>query len=273
MGESRVALVTGCSSGIGQDLAGRLVQRGYEVVATARRVEDLSGLQAGTKLSLDVTDDASVGAAVEAALAAHGRIDVLVNNAGFSLPGAIEDRPEAIRAMFETNLFGALRLIRAVSPTMRRQGQGRIVNIGSISGRWSLALWGGYSATKAALASITYAARGELGPFGIKVVLVEPGPIRTGFHPKTELAFEGLAENASSPYSDLYRRGRALNAALHGKDPGPEAVSRIVLRAIEARRPALHYFAGLSPGIRLVLAAPVGLREAFFEAALARVKA
>ena len=144
---SRVVLITGCSTGIGHDLAQRLARSGYIVVATARREETLRDLQAALKLPLDVTQPQSVSRAVECTLERYGRIDVLINNAGYALPGALEEiSDEQVQRLFDVNVFGSLRMIRAVSPHMRRQRAGRIINLSSISGKLVVPANGAYSA-------------------------------------------------------------------------------------------------------------------------------
>lgn len=277
MKERRVVLITGCSSGIGRETAKLLAARGYAVAATARRLEDLAGVDAATRLTLDVTSEESTREAVDAVLRAQGRIDVLVNNAGFAIPGAVEDSPEeTMRSMFEVNVFGLLRLIRAVAPSMRKEGSGRIVNIGSIAGRWSMGVWGGYSATKAAVAAIGDAARQELKPFGVRVILVEPGPIRTRFHEKPEAFFRAASAaqpGAASAYADLYRQSEALNAAMRARNPGPETAALAVLKAIEAPKPKSRYLAGVPIGARLMLGLGDGPRDAWFESATKEAKA
>jgi NADP-dependent 3-hydroxy acid dehydrogenase YdfG len=159
---SQVVLITGCSTGIGRDLVQRLTQSGYEVVATARNVETLGDLPAALKLPLDVTQADSISQAVACALERFGRIDVLVNNAGYALRGAIEGvAVEQAQKMFDVNVFGVMRMIQAVAPHMRQRGTGRIINISSIAGRLSTPVNGAYSATKFAVEALSDAMRLE----------------------------------------------------------------------------------------------------------------
>jgi NADP-dependent 3-hydroxy acid dehydrogenase YdfG len=152
---SQVVLITGCSTGIGRDLVQHLKQGNYTVVATARHVETLADLPADLKLPLDVTCAESIAHAVEATLQQFDRIDVLVNSAGYAVPGAIEDIPdERVQQLFDVNVFGAVRLIRAVLPGMRQQRSGRIINLSSIAGRFSAPVDGLYSASKFALEAL-----------------------------------------------------------------------------------------------------------------------
>ena len=203
-GSSLVVLITGCSTGIGRAAASHLAARGYTVIATARRVEDLADLAAAgcRTLPLDVTDEASMRAAVDAVEAAHGRIDVLVNNAGYSQSGAVESVPLArTRAQFETNVFGPLRLTQLVLPGMRRRRAGRVVNVSSMGGRLVFPGGGVYHASKYAVEALSDALRYELRPFGIAVVLIEPGLIKTNFAAT-------VGAKLSTLTTDATRRGR-----------------------------------------------------------------
>ena len=176
----RVILITGCSSGIGRATAIRLAARGHVVYASARKLAAIADLeQHGCRLlALDVCDEASMAAAVRAIEAEHGAVDVLVNNAGYSQSGAIEAVPlERVRAQFETNVFGAVRLIQLVLPGMRRRKAGRIVNLSSMGGRLVFPGGGFYHATKYAIEAISDALRFEVRGFGVQVVLVGPRPI------------------------------------------------------------------------------------------------
>lgn len=173
---SKVILITGCSTGIGRDLAQRLTKAGYRVIATARKVETLDGVDTTLKLPLDVTNPASVEKAVAHVIQQLGRIDVLVNNAGYGVRGALEEVPvEQTQQMFDVNVFGVLRMIQAVVPHMRQQKSGRIINISSIAGKLPTPVNGTYSASKFALEALSDALGFELAAFGIRVVVVEPG--------------------------------------------------------------------------------------------------
>lgn len=173
----RRVLITGCSTGIGRTTAEVLAGRGHEVIATARRPETLSGLPVARTLALDVVDDVSVAALV----AETGPVDVLVNNAGVLVRGPVETVPghEALR-VFEINVLGTLRMVRAYAPAMRRSGSGTIVNVSSVLGRVALPLTGIYTSSKWAVEGLSEALRQELGHFGVRVVVVEPGTVTTG---------------------------------------------------------------------------------------------
>lgn len=240
MGIGPVVLITGCSSGIGRDLVTHLAGAGYRVVATARRPESLSGLPAALKLPLDVERPESVTAAVEGTVEALGRVDVVVNNAGYGQLGPLETMTEeAMHRVFAVNVHGPLRLIQAVAPHMRRQGSGRIINLSSVAGLTSFPMWGAYCATKSALEAMSDALRLELLPFGIHVVVVEPPSIRTGFEETARTSVSNL--DTVPAYREMYQAIDRVFQMLSRRAPGPEAVSRVVKRAIEARRPRARY--------------------------------
>lgn len=261
---SKAVLVTGCSSGIGRTTALRLVRAGWPVWATARRLETLEELAAAGchTLSLDVTDAASRRAAVEAVTAEAGAVGVLVNNAGYSQSGALEEVPlELVHRQFETNVFGLLALCQLVLPGMRRQGWGRIVNLGSMGGRLTFPGGGVYHATKHALEAISDALRFEVAGFGIDVVHVQPGLIRTRFGEAAAESMQGLAE--VGPYGEFERGVARATREAYEKGPlarlggDPEAVARVIERALTARRPRPRYrvtaSAHLLMGLRALL--------------------
>jgi NAD(P)-dependent dehydrogenase (short-subunit alcohol dehydrogenase family) len=251
---SKIVLITGCSSGIGRDLAQRLAQASYTVVATARKEEALEGLDVALMLPLDVTQPESVKQAVERTIQQFGRIDVLVNNAGYALRGAVEEVPvDQAQKMFDANLFGVMRMIQAVVPHMRQQKSGRIINISSIVGKLVTPANGTYSATKFALEGLSDALRLELAPFGIQVVLVEPGSIKTQFHNTVEANAEEIFSNPNSPYQPLYLQYQKVTADMRRQEPGPDAVSRVIQQAIETPRPKARYVAGFTLAGKLVM--------------------
>jgi NAD(P)-dependent dehydrogenase (short-subunit alcohol dehydrogenase family) len=248
MRPGRSILITGASSGIGREAALRLARAGHLVLAGGRRPDALAALAAAARgrvepLALDVTDPGSVAAArVEVERRTGGRgPDVLVNSAGYALPGPLEALAEGdLRKLFETNVFGLLAVTRAFLPGMRERGQGRVVNVGSIMGRVAMPLLGAYNASKHAVAAITEALRLELAPFGITVVLVEPGAVRTGFAAR---ALEGLApyRDPASPYAAALAGTDAAWARVYRLAPGPAAAGRAVARAASTARPARRY--------------------------------
>src|SRR4051794_40883947 len=197
---SEAVLITGCSTGIGRATAEHLATRGHTVYATARRLDSIADLEAhGCRLlELDVTDDASMTAAVKTVEEAEGAVGVLVNNAGYSQSGAVESvSMDAVRRQFETNVFGLVRMCQLVLPGMRRQRWGRIVNLSSMGGRLVFPGGGYYHATKFAVEALSDALRFEVKGFGVDVVLIEPGLIKTEFG---TAAVGSLAEDTDGPY-------------------------------------------------------------------------
>lgn len=251
---TQIILITGCSSGIGRDLASRLSSAGYTVVATARDVNTIADLPVPLMLPLDVTQPESIKNVVERTILRFGRIDVLINNAGYAVRGAVEEVPvDQAQHMFDTNLFGVMRMVQAVAPHMRRQGSGRIINISSVVGKLVTPANGTYSASKFAMEGLSDALRLELAPFGVKVVLVEPGSIKTPFHATMEKNGKEIFANSASPYQPLYCQYEKVTADMRRREALPEAVSQVVQRAIESRRPKPRYVAGFPFSGKVVL--------------------
>jgi NAD(P)-dependent dehydrogenase (short-subunit alcohol dehydrogenase family) len=243
-------LITGCSSGIGRATALLLAERGWRVCATARRVEAIADLEAAgcRLLPLDVTDEASMSAAVRAVESEHGAVRALVNNAGYSQHGALESLTmEAIRAQFDTNVFGPLRLAQLVLPGMRNAGRGRIVNVSSMGGRFVLPGAGAYHGSKWALEALSDALRFESAGFGVDVVIVEPGPVaHTRFARAVRDHMDGV-EQQHEPFGVFNRAVVGISAAALERSPlrhlmaGPERVARVVVAALEAESPRARY--------------------------------
>lgn len=250
-------LVTGCSSGIGLAAAQVLLDAGHVVYATARRAETLTQLAtAGAHvLTLDVTSEESMTAAVRAIEAEHGRVGALVNNAGYGEYGTIEETDlDKVRTMFETNVFGLARLTQLVLPAMRAAREGRIVNVGSMGGRFTFPVGGYYHATKYAVEALSDALRNEVRGFGVGVSLVEPGLIRTGFE-GTALASGTAAAQGNSPYAALLASSASNTTGGYGNrliSAGPEAVGKVIRRAIESRHPKPRYI--VTPTARALIA-------------------
>ncbi len=253
------ALITGCSTGIGRATAVELTKHGYEVVATARRPESIEDLDVAGKLALDVDDDASVARAVAEA----GEIDVLVNNAGFGIHGPVEKMPlDTIRRLFETNVFGVIRTVQAFAPQMRGRGRGAIVNVSSVSGRVSAPLGGFYSATKYAVEALSEALHYELGHFGVRVVIIEPGIIETRFD--TNRVITNCDE---PPYDELDEQWHASREKLQqGPAPGPELVAQTIAEALTTGEPKLRWPVGADAD--LVLEVRNSSTDEEFEAAM-----
>jgi NAD(P)-dependent dehydrogenase (short-subunit alcohol dehydrogenase family) len=240
MSDSRpVALVTGASSGVGQATASLLASRGFRVFGTSRNPsgEATAGVE---MLPLDVRDDASVAACVAGVTARAGRLDLLVNNAGFEQAGALEELSlEEARAQFETNFFGVVRMVKEVLPILRGQRSGRIINLSSLAGLAAAPFMGMYSASKFAVDGYTEALRLEVSPLGILVSQVEPGWLHTPMmgHRKSSVRTIG-------DYDQWRGRAYAAVRAAEEKGPGPELVAETIVRIAGSRRPRLRYLVG-----------------------------
>jgi NAD(P)-dependent dehydrogenase (short-subunit alcohol dehydrogenase family) len=254
---SRAVLITGCSSGIGRATARLLASQGWTVYATVRRTEGLDDLtQAGCRLMrLDLTEEPSMEAAVRTIEEEQGAVGVLINNAGYSQSGAVERVPiDLVRKQLETNVIGPARLIQLVLPRMREQRWGRIVNVSSMGGRLVFPGGGYYHATKYALEALSDALRFEVQGFGIEVIVIEPGLIRTAFG---ETGAATVSTDPADPYAafhqdvarstrDVYERG--FLARLGG---APEDVAEVIARALSAEHPKTRYM--VTPSARLLI--------------------
>jgi NAD(P)-dependent dehydrogenase (short-subunit alcohol dehydrogenase family) len=245
---SRAVLISGCSSGIGRATALRLAASGWTVYATARRRDSIADLEAAgcRTLALDVCDENSMSAAVREVEGAEGAVGVLVNNAGYSQSGAVEAVPmDRVRAQFETNVFGLVRLTQLVLPAMRAQRWGRVVNLSSMGGRLVFPGGGFYHATKYAVEALSDALRFEVRGFGIDVVVIEPGLVRSGF---AEAAVGAMGpDGAGDPYAAFHAAVARGTREVYEKGPlavlagTPDDVARTIERAVSARRPRPRY--------------------------------
>lgn len=239
---SKAVLITGCSSGIGEATARRLAGGGWTVYATARKPEAIEHLaQHGCRtLALDVTDEASMQAAVAEVVRAEGAVGVLINNAGYSQGGAVEQvSMEEVRRQFETNVFGAIRMAQLTLPGMRAQRWGKVVNIGSMGGRLTFPGGGLYHATKYSLEALSDAMRFEVKGFGVDVVLIEPGLITTEFANNALVAAE--EDGAENPYADFEAKVAVLTKGVYESPVrhlggGPDVVAKAIEKAITRRR-------------------------------------
>ena len=256
---SRAVLVTGTSSGIGKATALRLAAHGWRVYATARRAADLAELaEAGCQtLALDVTDEASMVAAVAQIEAAEGAVGVLINNAGYSQSGAVATVPlDQVRREFETNVFGLARLVQLVVPGMRRQRWGKIINLSSMGGRLTFPGGGYYHASKYAVEALTDALRFEVAGFGIDAVIIEPGLIRSRFGATAATSVAAPATDAD-PYAAFNASVAKISQETYQSGPlarlggTPEDVAATIERAINARRPRTRYL--VTPSARVLL--------------------
>lgn len=250
----KVAIVTGGSSGIGYATSLLLARKGFYIYASVRDIDKSSSLQSIAEaerlplrpVQLDVTDDSSIKAAVEEIVSEKGRIDILVNNAGYGLFGAFEDLSlDEIKAQFETNFFGVVRVTQHVLPIMRNKhdhGDGIIVNVGSINGKIAFPVLSAYSATKFAIEGLSESIAYELEPFGIKVILIEPGPIRSNFMKGSLLPKRAL--DPKSPYSALVQKFYDKTKSQYDDAISPEEVAETIFHAISNDEPEFRYVVG-----------------------------
>jgi NAD(P)-dependent dehydrogenase (short-subunit alcohol dehydrogenase family) len=244
----RVVLVTGASSGIGLACATHLAGQGFRVYGTSRRVTDSPAAGAATApgsvttLTADVTDDHSAEQVVASILSREGRLDIVVNNAGMAIAGAVENTSiEEAKRQLEVNFFGAFRVCHAVLPSMRRQGSGYIVNIGSIGGIIALPYQAMYSASKFAMEGLSEALRLEVRRFGIRVVIIEPGDHKTALTQNRRLT---AMSNETDAYRESFEAALARAAQDEQSGPGPEQVARLLHRIVNNPDPRLRYTIG-----------------------------
>lgn len=254
--EKKVILITGASSGIGFDAAQTLARQGHTVYAAARRVEKMEPLQSdGVKvMRMDVTDSASMAEGVKTVLDAEGRIDVLVNNAGYGYFGAVENvTMEEARRQVEVNVFGLAELCKLVLPVMRKQGSGRIINTSSIAGKMVLPFGAWYHVSKFSVEALSDALRMEMRPFGVDVVLIEPGGIKTDWG---IIAAKHLAESSKGTAyeEDALREAELMHKGYSGNYlSAPRVVTRAISRAVNSQRPRARYRIGSGAFIMVFL--------------------
>jgi NAD(P)-dependent dehydrogenase (short-subunit alcohol dehydrogenase family) len=247
----KVAIVTGSSSGIGLDACVTLARNGFLTYATMRNLDKSSIVRAAAEKEklpikvqqLDVTDDQSVSNAIQTIISETGRIDVLVNNAGYGLIGAFEELSiDEIRNQYETNLFGLIRVTQVVLPIMRNQQSGTIVNVSSGAGLFGYPGGSAYVSTKFAVEGLSESISYELSQFGIKVVLIEPGFIKTNF--SNAMAVAKKAQDPNSPYSQMMQRVQTNSAEMAKNGSSVDVVSKAILEAVTSKSPNLRYLAG-----------------------------
>jgi NAD(P)-dependent dehydrogenase (short-subunit alcohol dehydrogenase family) len=267
-----VALVTGGSSGIGEATVRELLDVGFAVYAVARRTDRMQPLtEAGARVfGMDVTDDASMVAGMQRIVGEQNRIDVLVNNAGYGSYGSVEEVPiDEARRQFEVNLFGLARLTQLAVPHMRAQGSGRIINISSIGGKYYEPFGAWYHATKFAVEGFSDSLRIELRPFGIDVVIIEPGPILTEWN---TIARDSLLERSGDgPYARYAKRAHRMLEEFDkpGRASTAQAVARKIRRAATSRRPAPRYPVGR--GARLITMSRDHTPDRIYDAVVSRL--
>jgi NAD(P)-dependent dehydrogenase (short-subunit alcohol dehydrogenase family) len=259
-------IVTGASSGIGKACAEHLARRGFRVFGAQRRTQP--AIEGVEMVALDVTCEDSVSNGIATIHQRAGRIDALINNAGNSVMGAVEDTSiDEAKAQFETNFFGVLRLCRAVLPIMRAQGAGYIINIGSLAGIQGLPFHGLYAASKFALEGVSESLRLETKRFGINVVVIEPGDFDTALPATRQTA---AAAGGASAYRERFERSKAQQEKDEASAPTPEPIARLVERILDSRTPAMRYSVGMISQ-RIVVPLKRLLPQRLYETALIRV--
>jgi len=251
--QQKVAIVTGSSSGIGYATSLLLARNGFHTYATMRNIgrsADVQDIAYKERLpleviQLDVNDDASIRDSIEKVESENERIDVLVNNAGYGLVGAFEDLSvEEIKSQFETNFFGVIRLTQQILPIMRKQKSGTIVNISSGAGRIGFPGMSAYVSSKFALEGLSESMSYELEPFGIKVVIIEPGVIRTNFKKNSVMSKKSLDNSSISPYSSIIQKIDSSISSMVEHATPPEEVAKTILHATISNNPELRYLVG-----------------------------
>ena len=249
MADQKVAVVTGTSSGIGLETAIHLAKNGFKTYATMRNLGKSDSIKSQSEnlpieiLQLDVTDDVSVKNAINTVIENEGRIDVLVNNAGYGIIGAVEDlSSEEVKNQFDTNVFGPFRTIREVLPTMRKQKSGKIITISSIAGFMGMPIFSAYVASKFAVEGLTESLRQEVAPFGIQACVVEPGAIKTSVMEHMSTAKKAMENSA---YSEMMQGlGKIMGEMMEKQSSPPSVVAEVVLKAATSDNPDARYVAG-----------------------------
>ncbi|NCD69188.1 oxidoreductase [Mucilaginibacter agri] len=243
----KVILITGASSGMGKDFARELLNDGHTVYGAARRMDKMQDLDSmGVKLlKMDVTEDASMVQGIADIIKAEGRIDVLINNAGFGSYGAVEDVPIAdAKYQLDVNVFGAARLMQLVIPYMREHNYGRIINISSIGGKFAMPMGGWYHASKFALEALSDAVRNEVKPFGIDVVVIEPGGVKSEW---SDIAMDNLVKiSGNGAYRKMAEKLAKISKTQGHRVAEPDVITKLVKKAIEAKSPKTRYSGGFA---------------------------
>ncbi len=242
---SQVIMITGASSGMGKDFALELLKKGHRVYGLARRVEKMQDIvqAGGNAIGMDITEETQVQNAVEQVIREQGRVDVLINNAGYAVYGPVEEVPiDKARRQFEVNMFGLASITQKVLPHMRAQGSGRIINISSMGGKVYTPMGAWYHATKHALEGWSDCLRVELMPFGIDVVIIEPGGIATEFTDVFQENFQGDAEHG--PYATALQSIIQSTKTMASQLSPPSVITKLIEKAVHSKRPKTRYVAG-----------------------------
>ena len=255
-----VVLVTGCSTGIGREICEILSRKHYIVVASAREKSKLEGLSVTLKLKIDVTNQESIEKAVQQVIDIYGKIDILVNNAGYSIRGAIEEMDmNQVKKIFEVNVFGVMNMIQAVVPYMREAQSGKIINIGSISGKLSQSLNGSYCASKHAVEAISDALRLELYRFNIQSTVIEPGAMQTQFFKTLEKHSNQVMNNVKSPYYNLYLKD--IQYRKHQKRADSNQAAQKICCILERKKFKPRYKIVVPIDIKVLMHLPTFIKE------------
>lgn len=264
MKNETVVLITGCSTGIGRELCKILSERGYIVVATARKVEALKDLTVSLKLQLDVTQKESISVAMEEVIARFKKIDILVNNAGYSTRGALEEiNINSVKSMLDVNVFGIINMIQAVVPEMRKKQFGKIINIGSISGKFVQPINGAYCASKYAVEAISDTLRLELHNYNIQATVIEPGPIKTNFFKTMANNSNNLMTNQDSYYSTFYEADAKYRNNQNLTDP--KEAAKVIANIISKSRIKPRYKVAVPMSYNIAIHFPDFVREYFMK--------
>ena len=260
MNTNTVVLITGCSSGLGRGLCEKLNKNGYIVIASARNKENLNDVPASMKLQIDVTDNNSILDAIKQIINTYGKIDILINNAGFSTRGAIEEiKLNDVKKIFDVNVFGIINMLQNVIPIMRKNKYGKIINIGSISGKFAQALNGNYCASKHAVEAISDAMRLELHDFNIMSTVIEPGAMNTNFFNTLANTSQDLMINSSSPYSKMYKND--INNRKIQKRMDTSLVADKIVKIISKKKLKPRYKVAVECKIKFLLHMPDSLKD------------
>lgn len=256
----KVVLVTGCSSGFGRALCKSFSNRNYYVIASARDLSKLEDVTADMKIEMDVSDERSIQTAVSQIIRQTERIDILINNAGHSVRSAVEEIDmKALRDMYDVNVFGMLMVMQEVLPIMRQQRSGRIINIGSISGRMTGIANGGYCSTKYAVEAITEAARYEVADLGIEVCVIEPGAMDTNFFRTLALNSDEKMRDSNSPYSKVYERDFSFRGRQSKSDV--RKCAEKLANIVEKKKLKVRYTIGVAYIYRVFIKMPDRIKE------------
>lgn len=246
----KIILVTGCSSGIGKAISKILFSEGNIIIATARDVKYLEDIEVSDKLYLDVQKQDSIDNAITYVTDKYGKLDILINNAGIGVLSTLEDMPmEKITNIYDTNVFGVLRMVKAVLPIMRKNKNGIIINMSSLAGKFSVPILGAYCSTKFALEAISDVLSMELKNFGIKVIIVEPGNVNTSFDKNTLKASYEIMEDKNSPYYEMYKTVNCRRTSINEIKIEPEQIARLVKKIISKKRLKYRYQAPFSSSL------------------------